>query len=172
MREKVNRFADVLQGRAKTVTVSREAAKGYKGVFPTTATKVAVPAAKSDRVRFDRKSGEIIAERSSARGKYVSRIRKSGSIESASQLPELMARERYAIPLNGPGGERYFQRFTSRKDLIAFMSEYNRYKNWYNYVEIQRLKVKETDEFDEPSNAPAAPKSKPNPATKPKKRGR
>ncbi len=138
MRDQVKKFADVLNGRARAVTVPRSTGQEYAEAYRKKGRKVIVPAEKGETVFFDKKSGRIVATRKGyVKGQRLRReFVKSGEVEQP--LPDGY---QYVIPLGQ--GE---QRFDTWADAVLFMTPYeagpHRYYgalgDWTKYLIIEK----------------------------------
>lgn len=149
MKHRVKEFDDVLQGKAKVVhTKTRAQAKDF-GDLRHVGKSVVVPVVnKTERVRFNAKTGEIT---SSARenGKRLKKTIRARNIDlyNIKTYPR-GDNIRYRMPFGGGGS---YQQFDTPEDLFAFMFQYeskpkNPYRDWQKYVQIITLGKSDSDE--------------------------
>ncbi len=141
----IRKYSDVLEGRAKVVTVpKRSVAREYTQVFRTKYRKVIIPARRGEKFFYNKKSGEVF----SYNREYGHRIKRifpkhRVTADNVKNLPQ-GKNIRFAIPIGKPG---HRERFLTYEDLAQFMGAYERYKDWQKYVEIEEIldDVEETD---------------------------
>lgn len=131
-------YKDVLDGRASVVKVPRNKAREYRDAFRVKGTSVVVSRGKTEKVRYNKKAGEI----QSIRHDYGKKIRKRilpTKPEGLDQLPKARKGQYYTIPFNrGSTIERFT--FESIDELRKFMSGYeDRWPNWEKYVEVEEM---------------------------------
>lgn len=140
-KEQISKFRDVLEKRAKVVTVpKRKHAREYTEVFRTKFRKVVVPTRSGEKFYYNKKSGEIFSYNKEY-GHEIRRIFPKHPL-SAKEAARLAKGKniRYAIPI-GTGGTMRRMRFTDYKELQTYMSSdsLKGYNNWQRYVEIEEI---------------------------------
>jgi hypothetical protein len=148
----LRRFADVLRGAASVIGLpSLKASKPYRDNphLRVRGKKVIVPRRKGERVRYDRKTGQIKTRRREY-DRSIETIIPSSPIERASIAPS-GEKIQYAIPIGGPG---HVERFDTYADLDNFMRPYEfthivsdkygvrpvSYLDWRQHVNIERVR--------------------------------
>lgn len=135
MKKQVEKFRDVIEGRAAVVNVPRADAKKFRDAFKTKGTHVVVPKVKGERVRYDRNSGTIYGYAT----QYGERYKRArlGTVESAADLPQGPG-VRYTLPLSGG------QQMVTMDDPVQFfnfVSPYETgprpYKDIWRYVIVE-----------------------------------
>lgn len=137
----INKFNEVLSGRAKVVTVpQRKHAREFTETYLTKFRKVVVPIRPGEKLYYNKTKGEIF----SYNKEYGHTIRR---IFPKHALTEREARElqkgrniRYAIPIGSGSGMRRM-RFLDYKELQDYMSSNSLkgYNNWRRYVEVEEI---------------------------------
>lgn len=147
-REQIKKYNDVLEGRAKVVTLpKRGTAREYTEVFQTKNRRVVIPARKGEKFFYNKKSGEIFSYNTEY-GHKIKRIFPKTPLteKSAAALPK-GKNIRFAIPIGSGEGTRRM-RFTTYKELADYMSSdsLKGYNKWQRYVEIEEILKNATDE--------------------------
>lgn len=131
MREQVKQYQDVLDGKAKVLTVpKRKDARQFADTNRTKFNKVIVKAKPDETVSYSAKEKDIRITRR-VKDKKVTR-----HIYAESPKSRIKEGQLFVIPI---GNTR--QRFDTWDDLVLFMEPYetnpkNPYKEWQRYVEI------------------------------------
>lgn len=146
MKSQIKKFGDVLEGRARVVTVPPKIAKEYGDAYTRKERHVIVPAEKTETIFYDKKQERIVATRAGYEpGQRLRReFIKSGEVRQP--LPEGYM---YVIPLGS--GE---QRFDTWEDAVLFMTPYETARpsggayhgalgDWTKYLIVER-----TDDAD------------------------
>lgn len=136
----ISKFADVVAGRA--AVLKPKAPSAYRKLFKTVDKLVIVPRRKGERIRVDKKSGEILRTRTVRGRKVQSRLRRVKAGETIKRPAPAQAVQ-YAIPFNR-GDHIEWMRHPTFDALKAFMSEYARYKGWKKYARNE----KEVDQYN------------------------
>lgn len=131
----ISKFADVIKGKAKIVTTP--IASAYKSVFKIFGKdKVVVPKAalsKGDRLRVEKKTGQIIVEKKPGRNQKRSQ-RFLSREKVASGETQLKMNRRYGLPFRkGNEGTYQIRWFPTKKALENFMKDYE-YEDWEDFV--------------------------------------
>lgn len=138
--KQIEKFRDVLSGRAKVFEASsKKAAKVYGQSYQVIDNKIIVPRSKGEKLSYDPETNELKSTRK-INGKRVTRTMASG------ELGSLGPNEYYVIPF--AGGQRF--RTNDLKTLLDFMTGYEKkkdrpFKNWRRYVEIEHVDDAEDD---------------------------
>lgn len=138
MRNKVEKYRDVLQGKAKVVHTKTVAQAKALGGMRHVGKSVVVPVVtKNERVRFNAKTGAITST-ATENGRKVRKLLRASAIDlyDIKTYPR-GDNIRYRIQFQSTG----WQQFDTPEDLFAFMFAYeskpkNPFKNWNEYVQI------------------------------------
>ena len=119
----IEKYRDLLTGKAKVIEVPKGRAREFKG-FVRKGRKVIVPRQKGETIKFEKKSGRIVATKKGR--KRI--IHTKGKIGKPAKGKKFF----YSVPFaNGATIT-----FDSRAELANFMANYATYKNWRQYLEI------------------------------------
>lgn len=131
-------YQDVLKGKAAIVTAPKTTiAREYKQQFKTYGKKIIIPKAKNERWKFDKKEQAITSTRRAYGAKIKATIKPGEAKRVASAGVPKGKKIRYVIPFNrGALGTDYL-RFDDWDSLAKFMAEYERYKDWQQYVQYE-----------------------------------
>lgn len=142
MKSQVKKFADVLEGKAKAVKVSKRGeAKEFSDRFLTKGKTVVIPlTSKDEKIRYNKSSHSFSAYRKVNDKRVIRDIYSDNSKVKPRRKNQL-----FVIPL---GNSR--QSFDTWGDLVLFMEPYennpkNPYKEWAKYVEIVTIEGGESD---------------------------
>lgn len=139
MQGQVKKYQDVLEGKAKAVKLpKRSDAKAYAETLRTKGRTVVVPvSSKTERVQYDKKSGEIYSNVQENGMKFRKTLRtRQLDIYDINTYPR-GDNIKYRMPFGN--GARFT--FDTPEDLFAFMFQYeskpkNPFRDWQKYVEI------------------------------------
>lgn len=135
MRGQVEKYKDVLEGKAHVKHIPRNKAKEFSDKFRTKGRSVVIPIDKGERVSYSKKTNEFYSVRNIG-GKRVRKSYSSGKFEDVIKLPRNQGK---FYQINFAGGQVWT--FDAVEDLISFMHPYatnprNPFKDWEKYVQI------------------------------------
>lgn len=142
------KFADLLRGKAKIVTVkgARRFAAGDKpGTVRAVRGKLVVPAQEGEQVRYSKKTGKVRVTRRVGRATYVRELFSGMRRTVEDVLRQLKPGDRVAVPFyRGRFGTEWLN--MTEDEFRAFIAEYReRYKGVLNFVEAFRYEGPRTD---------------------------
>lgn len=135
MRSQVEKYRDVLEGKATVQHIPRNKAKQFSDKFRVKGRAVVIPKEKGETVSYSKKSNEFYGVRRIG-NKRIRKSYSSGKFEDVIKLPR---NEGKFYRIEFAGGQVWT--FDAVEDLVAFMHPYeakpkNPFKDWGKYVEI------------------------------------
>lgn len=136
MRAKVEANRDVLEGRAKVLHAKNKTqAAEYSKAYRTQGKNVVVPTQRGERVRIDKRTGDIKGRLRDSSGRSVETIHLRDP-DDVSQFPSGPGIT-YAIQIGNA-----IHREETMQDMLTFMYPYEQsktpYKHWRRYVTVER----------------------------------
>jgi hypothetical protein len=131
----LKRFADVIQGKAKTVKVGA-AAKAFDETYRARMGRVVVKAEKGETLRFNKRAGAITST-TTRYGVKVKRIVPGRIVRTAEDLPK------------APKGKKYFYKLPHNpmRDYQGTKEEFAKYANKKGYGEAIEIYELNADDF-------------------------
>ncbi len=138
----VNKYRDVIEGRAAVVKVSdKQARREYRDAFRVRGDKVVVPTQTvTQTVRYSKKDKTIYRYASLEGGSVKYKFKALKAINNIDDLPDLKTGQFYALPFRNGSTIRY-ENVASKEELRALIAEYagrvkNPYRQAIKYVQL------------------------------------